>query len=75
MTYAIQKQDFIDEPRETWHPAPSQCRPHTNPRGDIFGGWIMGLMDSAASMTAASHAEGRSSRLPCPTSLLQPVRG
>jgi acyl-CoA thioesterase YciA len=29
----------------------------TNPRGDIFGGWIMALMDTAAAMTATSHAD------------------
>ena len=31
----------------------------TNPRGDIFGGWIMALMDSAGKMTATQHANGR----------------
>jgi len=31
----------------------------TNPTGDIFGGWIMALMDGAALMTATSRAEGR----------------
>jgi acyl-CoA thioesterase YciA len=31
----------------------------TNPVGDIFGGWIMSLMDLAAGMTAASEAKGR----------------
>ena len=31
---------------------------NTNPRGDIFGGWIMALMDSACAMTARTHAEG-----------------
>jgi len=31
----------------------------TNPSGDIFGGWIMSLMDSAASMTATRLAGGR----------------
>jgi acyl-CoA thioesterase YciA len=31
----------------------------TNPAGDIFGGWIMSLMDLAAGMTAASRAKGR----------------
>jgi acyl-CoA thioesterase YciA len=28
----------------------------TNPLGDIFGGWIMSLMDSAAKMSATRHA-------------------
>jgi acyl-CoA thioesterase YciA len=30
-----------------------------NPNGTIFGGRIMALMDAAAMMTAAKHAEGR----------------
>jgi acyl-CoA thioesterase YciA len=29
----------------------------TNPRGDIFGGWIMAMMDAAAAMTAGAHAD------------------
>jgi acyl-CoA thioesterase YciA len=29
----------------------------TNPRGDIFGGWIMAMMDAAASMTASAHTD------------------
>jgi acyl-CoA thioesterase YciA len=31
----------------------------TNPRGDIFGGWLMALMDSAGKMTAMERADGR----------------
>jgi acyl-CoA thioesterase YciA len=31
----------------------------TNPLGDIFGGWIMSLMDSAAKMSATQQANGR----------------
>jgi acyl-CoA thioesterase YciA len=31
----------------------------TNPAGDIFGGWIMSLMDLAAGMTATPIADGR----------------
>lgn len=31
----------------------------TNAAGDIFGGWIMGLMDMAAGSTAHEHAAGR----------------
>jgi acyl-CoA thioesterase YciA len=30
----------------------------TNARGDIFGGWIMSLMDTAGAMTGTSHADG-----------------
>jgi acyl-CoA thioesterase YciA len=32
---------------------------NANPSGDIFGGWIMSLMDSAAAMTATKLAGGR----------------
>lgn len=30
-----------------------------NPDGDIFGGWLMSIMDSAAGLAAARHAHGR----------------
>ena len=32
---------------------------NTNPSGDIFGGWIMSLMDAAGAMTATRRAGGR----------------
>jgi acyl-CoA thioesterase YciA len=31
----------------------------TNPYGDIFGGWLMSWMDSAAGSVAARHSHGR----------------
>lgn len=31
----------------------------TNPYGDIFGGWLMSIMDSAAGTVAARHSKGR----------------
>ncbi len=31
----------------------------TNTNGEIFGGWIMSMMDSAGMMTAIRHAQGR----------------
>ena len=31
----------------------------TNPSGDIFGGWIMGLMDLSAGIAARDQARGR----------------
>jgi len=34
---------------------PADC----NPKGGIFGGWIMALMDSAGKMSATPHAGGR----------------
>ena len=50
-------------------PAPEPDQPPTirviampadaNPYGDIFGGWLMGLMDAAAGSVAARHAGGR----------------
>lgn len=30
-----------------------------NPYGDIFGGWLLSLMDNAAGLTAARRARGR----------------
>lgn len=32
---------------------------NTNPAGDIFGGWVMSLMDLAAGLAAREHAKGR----------------
>ena len=32
---------------------------HANPAGDIFGGWVMALMDEAGAITATQHAGGR----------------
>jgi acyl-CoA thioesterase YciA len=31
----------------------------TNPAGDIFGGWLMSMMDLAAGNVAARHSRGR----------------
>ena len=31
----------------------------TNAHGDIFGGWLLGLMDQAAGVVAARHCRGR----------------
>jgi acyl-CoA thioesterase YciA len=31
----------------------------TNPAGDVFGGWLMSLMDMAAGTVAARHARSR----------------
>jgi acyl-CoA thioesterase YciA len=47
----------------------------TNPSGDIFGGWIMALMDAAGSMTATSIAAGRTVTAAVSNiSFLQPVK-
>ena len=47
----------------------------TNPVGDIFGGWIMSLMDLAAGVAAASIAKGRVATAAVSNlSFLQPVK-
>jgi acyl-CoA thioesterase YciA len=47
----------------------------TNPGGDIFGGWIMSLMDSAGAITATRQAEGRVATAAVGNiSFLQPVK-
>jgi acyl-CoA thioesterase YciA len=47
----------------------------TNPNGDIFGGWIMSLMDVAAGIAAGSHAKGRVATAAVSNlSFIQPVK-
>jgi acyl-CoA thioesterase YciA len=47
----------------------------TNPAGDIFGGWIMSLMDLAAGIAAGSRAKGRvATAAVSHLSFLQPVK-
>lgn len=47
----------------------------TNPNGDIFGGWIMSLMDLAAGIAAGSRAHGRVATAAVSNlSFLQPVK-
>jgi len=47
----------------------------TNPSGDIFGGWIMSMMDSAGAMTATRLAGGRTVTVSVTNiSFLQPVK-
>jgi acyl-CoA thioesterase YciA len=59
-----------DTEREAGVPEPSQpcgelaartlaMPADTNPSGDIFGGWIMSLMDMAGKMSATTVANGR----------------
>ena len=59
MNHAVQKRDIVDEPRGALASRTLAMPANTNPRGDIFGGWIMALMDAAASMTAAPPPHGR----------------
>ena len=47
----------------------------TNPSGDIFGGWIMGLMDLSAGIAARERADGRVVTASVSSlSFLQPVK-
>ncbi len=47
----------------------------TNPHGDIFGGWIMSLMDLAAGIAAGYRARGRVATAAVSNlSFLQPVK-
>ena len=47
----------------------------TNPAGDIFGGWIMSLMDLAAGVSAGTLAKGRVATAAVSNlSFLQPVK-
>jgi acyl-CoA thioesterase YciA len=47
----------------------------TNPAGDIFGGWIMSLMDLAAGTSAATRAKGRVATAAVSNlSFIQPVK-
>lgn len=47
----------------------------TNPNGDIFGGWIMSLMDVAAGIAAGTRAKGRVATAAVSNlSFLQPVK-
>jgi len=51
--------DMMGEPRGELASRTLAMPADTNPTGDIFGGWIMALMDSAALMTATRHGKGR----------------
>src|ERR1700761_8445274 len=47
----------------------------TNPAGDIFGGWIMSLMDLAAGVSVGARARGRvATAAVSDLSFLQPVK-
>jgi len=47
----------------------------TNPAGDIFGGWIMSLMDLAAGVAAGTLAKGRVATAAVSNlSFIQPVK-
>lgn len=51
--------DDVKEPRGQLASRVLAMPSDTNPRGDIFGGWIMSLMDMAGKMSATTVAGGR----------------
>ena len=59
MAVAVQEQVSAQEPKGELASRVLAMPSNSNPRGDIFGGWIMSLMDAAAAMTATKHANGR----------------
>jgi acyl-CoA thioesterase YciA len=48
-----------EEPRGTLASRALAMPADTNPRGDMFGGWIMSLMDAAGYMSATERAGSR----------------
>ena len=59
--YSVRESEFLDAARPRGELAvralAMPC--DTNPAGDIFGGWIMSMMDAAGAMTATRRAGGR----------------
>ena len=51
--------DIRSEPRGELELRTVAMPRNTNPSGDIFGGWIMSLMDLAAGLAGTSRANGR----------------
>jgi acyl-CoA thioesterase YciA len=56
--YTIDEADTLNGPRGELAARTVAMPAETNPSGEIFGGWIMALMDSAGMMTATRHAHG-----------------
>lgn len=59
MQSAYQKPTASVEPRGELASRTLAMPADMNPKGDMFGGWIMALMDAAASMTATHYAKAR----------------
>jgi len=75
MAYARHKPDALAEPRGELASRTLAMPADTNPRGDMFGGWIMSLMDNAGAMTAVKHAKGRVATVAVSNiTFLQPVK-
>ena len=59
--YSVRETEFLNagRPRGELAVRALAMPADTNPAGDIFGGWIMSMMDAAGAMTATRRAEGR----------------
>jgi len=57
--YTVEETDHLTGPRGELAARAVAMPADTNPAGEIFGGWIMALMDSAGMMTATQYAQGR----------------
>ncbi|HEY2111106.1 MAG TPA: acyl-CoA thioesterase [Dongiaceae bacterium] len=57
--YTVEEVESLSGPRGELAARTVAMPADTNPAGDIFGGWIMSLMDKAGMVTAARHAHGR----------------
>ncbi len=57
--YTAQEVDQLSGPRGELAARTLAMPADTNPAGDIFGGWIMSMMDSAGAISACRHAGGR----------------
>jgi len=57
--YSVQEGNELTGPRGELAARAVAMPADTNPNGEIFGGWIMAMMDSAGMMTATRHAQGR----------------
>jgi acyl-CoA thioesterase YciA len=57
--YSVEEVESLSGPRGELAARTVAMPADTNPAGDIFGGWIMSLMDSAGMITATRHAGGR----------------
>ncbi len=57
--YTEQEVDDLSSPRGELAARTVAVPANSGPSGDVSGGWIMSLMDSAGTMTAGRHAAGR----------------
>ena len=73
--YANEQRENLPGPRGDLASRVLAMPADTNPAGNIFGGWIMALMDSAGAMAAVQHAGGRVATVAVTDmAFLQPVR-